>query len=209
MPIVIAIMSVRVVSVMAVAVVAPVCVARIVRIVIPVEKVGRGKADAHVSIAVSESEAKTHVAPDRAGVPVGDVIPIRIPEPVGIGIGVHITGDIDGLRRGRLTIAQVVRRLLLKVVVVLLCESPRGVFESRGLLGVGDFLCPGLLFFVAARDDFVVKRIEMRLDSCWVVPIRGAQDGRHVYVVDQQTREVRMIRDLVKSLPRVLRERGE
>ena len=52
--------------------------------VVPVEEEQRGQAGAHESVAVPEM--KTDVAPDGERVPIGDVVPIRVSEPVGIGM---------------------------------------------------------------------------------------------------------------------------
>jgi len=100
--------------------------------VVPVEEEGRGQADADITMAITE--VKSEMTPDRARIPVGEVVPIGIAEPEGVRMCADIMRNVNVRAPGRLDCAD--------VVIVLLGEGTRGILEFFCSLGIGNLFGP-------------------------------------------------------------------
>lgn len=149
-------------------------------------------------VSVTMAESKSNMAPYRQRVPIRNVVPERIAEPVGIGLNVDLVRNMNRCTRRRLSVVE--------VVVVFLGEGTRSKLEFFSRLGIGDFLRPGAFFLFVCRDDLVVKRVVINFDAVWIVAIRGPDQGRELHIVDQQCGEAGVGCEFVEGTPNVTRQ---
>ena len=107
------------------------------------------------------SKIETDMAPEGARIPVGHVIPMRIPEPVRIGIHIDLIGHIDSRGRCGLGLCKI------EVVVVLVREGACCVLQLFCGFGIGDLLGPGAFLCGAPSDAFDAAYNNSQSNGAW------------------------------------------